>query len=190
MALDQASGTAPIISATGPVSFRTGSKVALVPSTFLPDSGTYTLIHSGGLSFADFAAATSAQPIPFIFNGAITRNANDLVLTLQRKTAAQLGLTGNVATIYEPLAKAALADHEFGAALLTLGTAAEVQAVIDASVPDVAGAVRALSIAGSDHPRFLAAHGEQALKARRAIESLATTVTAPRASVTAGVAGA
>ena len=50
--------------------------------------------------------------------------------------------------------------------------------------------VRALSIAGSDHPRFLAAHGEQALKARRAIESLATTVTAPRANVTAEVAGA
>jgi len=53
-----------------------------------------------------------------------------LLLTLQRKTAAQLGLTGNVATIYEPLAKAALADNEFGAALLTLGTAAEVQAVV------------------------------------------------------------
>ena len=134
-----------------------------MPSTFLPDSGTYTLIHSGGLSFADFAAATSAQPIPFIFNGAITRNANDLVLTLQRKTAAQLGLTGNVATIYEPLAKAALADNEFGAALLTLDTAAEVQAVVNASVPDVAGAVRALTIAMTDQATGVIGARERAL---------------------------
>ncbi len=150
MALDQNSATAPIISATGPVSFRTGSKVSLVPSTFLPDSGTYTLIHSGGLSFADFTAAVAAQPIPFIFNGSLTHNANDLLLTLQRKTAVQLGLTGNTATVYEPLAKAALSDSEFGAALLSLNSAADVQAVVNATVPDIAGGVRALSIAMTD----------------------------------------
>ena len=103
MALDKNSAAAAIISATGPVSFRAGSKVSLTPSTFLPDSGTYTLIHSaGGLSFADFTAAVAAQPIPFIFSGGITSNANDLLLTLQRKTATQLGLTGNIAAIYEP----------------------------------------------------------------------------------------
>ena len=151
MALDKNSATAPVISATGRVNFRTGSKVSLTPTTFLPDSGTYTLIHSaGGLSFADFTGAVAAQPIPFIFNGAITSNANDLLLTLQRKTATQLGLTGNIATVYEPLAKAALGDSEFGAALLSLNSAAEVQAVVNATVPDVAGGVRALSIAMTD----------------------------------------
>ena len=151
MALNQNSAAAAIISATGPVSFRTGSKVSLTPTTFLPDSGTYTLIHSGGgLSFADFTAAVAAQPIPFIFNGAITSNANNLLLTLQRKTAAQLGLTGNLATVYEPLAKAALVDSEFGAALLSLNSAADVQAAVNAAVPDVAGGVRALSIAMTD----------------------------------------
>jgi uncharacterized protein YhjY with autotransporter beta-barrel domain len=150
MALNKGSGAAPIISTTGAVTFGTGSKVSLVPSSFLPDSGTYTLIHSGGtLSFADFAAAT-AQPIPFIFNGSITQNGNDLVLTLQRKTAAELGLSGNLERVYEPLAAAALTDNDFGAALLTLGSAADVRAVVGASVPDIAGGVRSLSIAMTD----------------------------------------
>src|SRR6185312_9830632 len=113
-------------------------------------SGTYTLIHSGGaLQFSDFAG-TAAQPIPFIFNGAVTHDGNNLNLTLQRKTAAQLGLTANLAAIYEPLAAAAFSDNEFGAALLTLGSAAEVQSAVAATVPDVAGAVRALSIAMTD----------------------------------------
>jgi uncharacterized protein YhjY with autotransporter beta-barrel domain len=151
LALDKNSATAPIVSATGPVGFGAGSKVALTPSTFLPDSGIYTLIHSGGgLGFADFAGAVAGQPIPFIFNGAITRTSNDLLLTLQRKTATQLGLTGNTATIYEPLAKAALGDSEFGAALLSLNSAADVQAVVNATVPDIAGGVRALTIAMTD----------------------------------------
>jgi uncharacterized protein YhjY with autotransporter beta-barrel domain len=164
MALNKNSGAAPIISATGPVSFRTGSKVSLVPSTFLPDSGIYTLIHSaGGLSFTDFSAAVAAQPIPFIFNGALTRNTNDLLLTLQRKTAVQLGLTGNTATVYEPLAQAALVDSEFGAALLSLNSAAEVQAVVNATVPDIAGGVRALSIAMTDQATGVIGARERAL---------------------------
>ena len=148
--IDKNSAAATIISATGAVTFGAGSKVTLVPSTFLPDNGTYTLIHSGGaLTFTDFAAST-AQPIPFIFNGGITHDTNNLLLTLQRKSATQLGLTGNLAAIYEPFAVSALTDSEFGAALLSLGSAAEVQAVVNASVPDLAGAVRSLAIAMTD----------------------------------------
>ena len=150
LVIDKNSAAATIISATGAVTFGAGSKVSLVPTTFLPDNGTYTLIHSGGaLMFTDFAAST-AQLIPFIFNGAFTRDANNLLLTLQRKSATQLGLTGNLAAIYEPFAVSALTDSEFGAALLSLGSAAEVQAAVNASVPDLAGAVRSLAIAMTD----------------------------------------
>ena len=200
MALDKNSATAPIISATGPVTFRTGSKVALTPSTFLPDSGTYTLIHSaGGLSFADFTAVVAAQPIPFIFNGGITSNANDLLLTLQRKSAAQLGLTGNVAAIYEPLAKAALGDSEFGAALLSLNSAAEVQAVVNATVPDVAGGVRALSIAMTDQATGVIGARERTLitspqgardEFRFWSQEFYNVVRAPDTAVTPGYGGA
>ena len=150
LALNQNLAAGPVISATGPVKFGFGSNVALVPTSFLPQNGTYTLIHSNtSLTFSDFAAAT-AQPIPFLFNGSISQNGNDLVITLQRKTAAQLGLAGNAAALYEPLAQSALSDDPFGAALLSLTNAEDVQAAINANVPDVGGGVRALAIAMTD----------------------------------------
>ncbi len=150
LALNQNLAAGPVISSTGPVKFAFGSNVALVPTSFLPANGTYTLIHSNTLlTFADFTAST-AQPIPFIFNGNITQNGNDLVITLQRKTAAELGLTGNAAALYEPLAQSALTDNPFGAALLSLTTREDVQAAINANVPDVGGGIRALAIAMTD----------------------------------------
>ena len=150
VALNQNLGAVPIVSATGPARFGFGSQVTLVPTSFLPDNGTYTLIHSDtSLSFADIAAAT-AQPVPYIFNGAITQSGNNLVVTLQRKNAAELGLTGNAAAIYEPLAQSALTENAFGAALLTLTNAEDVQKSVSSAVPDVGGGVRALAIAMTD----------------------------------------
>ncbi|HEX3483881.1 MAG TPA: autotransporter domain-containing protein [Micropepsaceae bacterium] len=149
-AINKNSTAAAFINATGPVTFNSGSKAVLVATSFLPASGTYTLVHSaGGLTFSDFAAAT-AQPIPYIFNGSIVQQNNDLVLTLQRKTAAEIGLTGNAAAIYEPLATAALNDDQFGAALLSFASAADVKSALGTLVPDVAGGVRALTIALTD----------------------------------------
>ena len=150
LALNKGSLGSPVIATTGATVFGTGSKMLIIPSTFLPDSGIYTLIHSNAsLTFTDFAAAT-AQPIPFIFNGAINHDANNLTLALQRKTASQLGLVANDAAIYEPLADAALGDDQFGSYLLTLNSASEVQTVVNASVPDIAGGARALAVAMTD----------------------------------------
>jgi uncharacterized protein YhjY with autotransporter beta-barrel domain len=149
-AIDKNSTATPFITTSGTATFGSGSKAVLVATSFLPASGTYTLVHStGALTFADFASAT-AQPIPFLFNGTITQQNNDLVLTLQRKTAVQVGLTGNSAAIYEPLAQAALSDDQFGAFLLSFTSAADVQASLNTLVPDIAGGVRALAVAMTD----------------------------------------
>jgi uncharacterized protein YhjY with autotransporter beta-barrel domain len=162
-AINKNSTTTPFITTTGAVTFALGAKAMLVPTTFLPNSGAYTLIHAnGGIAFADFASATT-QPIPFIFNGAIVQKNNDLVLTLQRKTATQIGLTGNAAAIYEPLAAAALGDDAFGAALLSFGSAADVEASLNSMVPDLAGGVRALTIAMTDQATGVIGARERAM---------------------------
>jgi uncharacterized protein YhjY with autotransporter beta-barrel domain len=163
VALNKNSASAPIIAATGPVNFGFGSRVVVAPSSFLPNSGSYTLIHSNtGISFNDFAAAT-AQPLPFIFNGTISRTANDLTVTLQRKTAAELGLAGNAAAIYEPFAASALTEDAVGAALLSLTNAEDVQTAINSAVPDAGGGVRALAVAMTDSATGIIGARERAL---------------------------
>jgi uncharacterized protein YhjY with autotransporter beta-barrel domain len=162
-AISKNSTAAPLITTSGATTFNAGSKAVLVPTSFLPASGTYTLVHSaGGLTFADFASSTT-QPIPYIFNGSIVQQNNDLVVTLQRKTAAQIGLTGNSAAIYEPLAAAALNDDQFGADLLSFTSAADVQSTLNTIVPDIAGGVRALTIAMTDQTTGVIGARERAL---------------------------
>jgi hypothetical protein len=167
-AMGKNTGVVPIIATTGAVLFEGSTQISLTPTSFLPSNGTYTLIEAGAgstIHFNDFGATAKlngGSPFPFLFEGTFTAdgqqlsgatgevNANLLNVTLRRKTATELGLQGNAAAIYEPLAAAALEDNEFGAALLTLDTAAEVQAAVGTTVPDIAGGMRALTIAMTD----------------------------------------
>jgi uncharacterized protein YhjY with autotransporter beta-barrel domain len=166
-ALTQNTGSDPLVLTTGNISFENNSSISITPTTFLPANGTYTLLRSSGgaVNFANFSQAArlgSGSQFPFLFDGTFTANgqplnvtsggvsAQSLEVTLRRKTATELGLEGNVAAIYEPLAAAALGDNEFGASLLTLNSAAEVEAAIATTVPDIAGGMRALTVAMTD----------------------------------------
>ena len=166
-ALTQNTGSDPLVLTTGNISFENNSSISITPTTFLPANGTYTLLRSSGgnVTFTNFSQAAklgSGSQFPFLFDGTFTANgqplnvtsggvsAQSLEVTLRRKTATELGLQGNIAAIYEPLAAAALGDNQFGAALLTLNSAAEVETAIATTVPDIAGGMRALTVAMTD----------------------------------------
>ena len=149
-ALNQTSSAAALISATGDVNFASGAKVTLTPTTFLPATGTYTLVSAGGtLSFDDFSGATQL-PLPFLFTGGFVHDAHNLTLNLTRKSAAVLGLSGNVATIYEPAAAAAAFDDDLGQHLLALDSASAVQQTLDTMLPNIGIGSRALTVAVTD----------------------------------------
>jgi uncharacterized protein YhjY with autotransporter beta-barrel domain len=168
MALSKNTGSAPLVETSGIIKFEANSSITITPTTFLPSNGTYTLLRSAsatGVTFTNFAQTAhlgTGSQFPFLFEGTFSANgqplnvasgnitAQELILTLRRKTATELGLEGNIAAIYEPLAAAALGDDQAGAALLTLGSAAEVQAAIATTVPDIAGGMRALTVAMTD----------------------------------------
>jgi len=167
-ALDKnTSGVSPLIATTGAMEFKANTSITVTPTTFLPANGTYTLLSAGGnVNFTNFAATahlTSGSPFPYLYDGAFSTTngtplnvasgnvtAAGLNLTLTRKTAAQLGLEGNAAAIYEPLAAAALGDDEIGAALLRLSNGDQVNSALASTIPDIAGGMRALSIAMTD----------------------------------------
>src|SRR5262249_2016384 len=177
----------PLIATTGTVSFAAGtttpSTFVVSPTTFLPISGNYTLITTGsstGLHFVNFGAtsglANDQNPFPFLVtatfkdeNGNVLDGnlsdvkAQTLKVEIQRKTASMLGLPGNSAAIFEPLAEAALHDDEFGAALLKLTNAQEVQAAVASTVPDIAGGVRALTVAMTDQATGVIGSRQRAL---------------------------
>jgi len=163
------SGTTSLIATTGNMFFDNNASITVTPTSFLPANGTYQLLSTGagsGINFQNFGATAhlnSGSPFPFLFEGSFSTangtplnvasgniTAQGVNLTLRRKTAAELGLQGNAAAIYEPLAAAALGDDEVGAALLRLTSADQVNAAIATTIPDVAGGMRALSVAMTD----------------------------------------
>jgi hypothetical protein len=169
-------GTTVITSSGSGINFDEGSTVSLLPGTFLPN-GTYTLIDTGApnkLHFANAQDSTASFNTPFLFNSTlatdngstVANNGQSLKVTLTRKTAAELGLTGNAAAIYEPLSAAALNDDTFGSALMGLSNQSQVQSALKSAVPDVAGGVRALALAMTDQATGVIAARQRGLLAQ------------------------
>ena len=102
------------------------------------------------LTFGNFAATTSTIEVPFLFTGGLTEDSNNLTLTLQRKTAAQLGLAGNAATIYQPAITAALRDTQLAAAFGTLTSTSGVEATLSQLLPVSSAADQAVATQLSD----------------------------------------
>jgi len=158
------------ISATGNVNFAQGSAISVLPGSFLAD-GVYSLITAGGNLHFDDPAAATAFNVPYLFHATLSTDSNagvvadgkDLKMTIARKSVAELGLQGNSAGIYDSLAAAALNDDSYGAALMSLTSADQVQTALNASVPDVAGGVRALVVSLTDQATGMIASRQRAL---------------------------
>ena len=124
------------ITSNGNATFAATSHLDINAIALLPTDANITLIHSDtSLTFANYAATTSGIEVPFLFNGNLTKDAKNLTLSLQRKSATDLGLTGEDATLYEPAMQAAATDASFGAALSNLGNITAVKSVLNQLAP-------------------------------------------------------
>ncbi len=148
-------GDEPIVVASGSVAFQEGSRVGFSSLSFLPDGGIFDLVSAqGGITFQNYEEATAfAAPYlyttSFIFDDALV-GEDVLSLSLQRKTAADLGLTGNRAAIYEAAALAAREDDLFGRGLISITNQAGVEEALDSLVPNIGAGARALTVAVTD----------------------------------------
>ena len=135
-----------VISATGPVSFDAASHITVTPVALLPTNTSIRLVHSDtSLTFGNYAATTSTVQFPFLFTGTLVADNNNLTLNLQRKTEAQLGLTGNAAAIFQTATTAALRDTEVGAAIGLISSSAALQSALNQLLPVSSAADQAMA---------------------------------------------
>jgi hypothetical protein len=152
MTLPASSSATPLVALTGIGDFSAGSHLALAYSNFLGDSASFVVAHADGtLSFADLAATTD-ETKPFLYNATFNNDGHDLTLVVARKTSAELGFAGNLATIYEPAiaAVAAGTDNPLGVALMKLTDATSTNTAFQSMSPTVNGAQRNYAIQLTD----------------------------------------
>jgi hypothetical protein len=168
---DLRSANIPTIRATGTVTIGTGAALQFPIVTYVPQgSQTFQLILApkGQLNIApaDIATYQAAltNNLPFFFNsGSIALDTSQsttdaLELTLNPKTAQQLGLTGDAATMFPVVSKAltlpaldnVTLDDALGAAVVTGLTAHNAESVFSQFAPDVSGDERAIAVSLTD----------------------------------------
>lgn len=137
IAVDAANNTAGRIAVSDIISV--GSKVTITPEldSFVREAHSFDLITAGRIDFADANASLELAETPYLFDVELDANNTSVTLNLRPKTAAELGLTNQLAAIHSQL----LGDTDFDASLesyvANLKTAGEVNNTFRALMPDV-----------------------------------------------------
>jgi hypothetical protein len=147
----------------GVVNFDSGAKLNITYGSFVPAESGFILITAptNQLHVADLATynAQLAANLPFLFQSSVLTiqpDANnpgndDLLLTVDPKTAQELGLTGYAAQMLPYANQALVNDDVLGAAMVAGITNQETaQRAYNQFAPDVSGGVRAIAISLTD----------------------------------------
>ena len=99
--VDGATGTSSKLVANT-ATFASGAKISATISTLAKAEGTYTVVSAGTLTGVDTIDSTALN-MPVLFNGTLSQDENDLLLTISRKSASQLGLNAAQAAAYDAI---------------------------------------------------------------------------------------
>lgn len=140
VAVDGATGTSTLLNVTGTATIGAGTDIAVQATSLNNAVGSFTVLRAGTLSGAANLGLADLS-LPYLFTGSVGTDAtgNAVLVTVARKSAAQLGLTGPLATIYDPAYAAALGDAGVGDTFLSWGDGAQVNAGLRQMLPDFAG---------------------------------------------------
>jgi hypothetical protein len=156
LALPEDPGDPAVVRLSGDGNFAAGSRINFQYSKFVGDAATYTLVHADGTLTIDDLDGTAAAETPFLYNTTITNDGHDLVVDLDRKTAAELGFSGDLETIYNAGIAAVMADTldgddtALGAALMKLTDAESTLIAFESLLPTINGAQRNYAISMTD----------------------------------------
>jgi hypothetical protein len=137
--IDGSTGTSSLID-VNTATFASGSKVTATISSLDKAVGNYTIVKAGTLTGSPVFDDTNTK-LPVLFNGAINRVGETLVLAVTRKSASQLGLGAPLAAAYDALYAQGTEISDLGSSFLQVDDAAALQNQFNQLLPDYAGGV-------------------------------------------------
>ena len=118
--------------------FASGAKISASISSIAKAEGTYTVLSAGTLT-GGANITTSALAMPVLYNGTISTQGNDVLLTIARKSATDLGLNAAQSAAYGAILTQAGSFSTLQADLLQVADTATLQSHFSQLLPDYAG---------------------------------------------------
>lgn len=147
--LDTATGAATRYDVAGTASFEKGAKVAVRLTGVANAEGQFTIVRAGALTGAANITANDLL-LPFLYKSTlVTPLANELAVSIKRKTAAELGLNRSGASAYDAIYAALGKDQKVAGAVLDIRDGAKFRRTVQSMLPEHAGGVFEAVTAGS-----------------------------------------
>ena len=149
--LDGTNNSASALVSTGDITFETGATVAPTLTNVLGiDQSTFTIAQAGGtLTVGDLATITSLDS-PFLFDSSFDVVGNDLVITLDLRSAEQLGLDQVQTLAFDPTIEALRSNTDLGDAFANITTQTDFNAAFNQILPEFSAAARQFVLANVD----------------------------------------
>lgn len=151
--IDTEDRTNAFVNATGDVTFEEGSSLSVGLENVIGRGGTFEIISAGSLNFANESETLSTSDSPYLYKASLERSsedANTIVLTLELKTADELGMHANQAAAYDEALAAFESVESLGAAFAGLRTAEEFYGAYDQLLPEYAASAIQFALASND----------------------------------------
>lgn len=151
--IDSEGRTDAFINASGEVAFLEGSDLTVSLARLVGEGRDFQLITAQTLTISDEAELLTVEDAPFIYNASVRRDDNDpntLILSLERKSADQLGFDANRAAAYSEALAAFDAVDGLGTAVASLRTQGDFFRAYDQLLPDYAGSAIQFALASND----------------------------------------
>ncbi|AXB75567.1 autotransporter domain-containing protein [Novosphingobium sp. P6W] len=116
-----------------------GASVVATVNSLATAEGTYTVLSSDNLTID--GALNASVDTPFLYNGSVSSDDSNVYLTLDRKTAGELGLTKSQAAGWDAIYSTAQNDDYITESLLQVEDSATLRTQTASLLPDHAGGV-------------------------------------------------
>jgi hypothetical protein len=138
--IDGAAGTNTLYQIAGAANLGAGTKVQVQLANVSESVGTYTFLRAGTLTGGSGLTFDGAN-LPFLFKGSLAANqaANEVAVTITRRTATELGLNRSEGLAYDAIFAVLDEDEEIADVYLGLTNAESFQTTLRQMLPDHAG---------------------------------------------------
>ncbi|WNO54692.1 autotransporter outer membrane beta-barrel domain-containing protein [Stakelama saccharophila] len=155
--IDGETGTNTVYQVAGAASFAEGARVLVHLDTIQGSLGDHVIVEAGTLSGGD-ALTTSEAVLPFLFKSDLTADeaAGTVTLSIDRKSAGELGMNRSEAGAYDAVVNALDADEQIADTFLAVDDADTFYDYYRTFLPaDAAGLFESVTQASRQQARFL-----------------------------------